>query len=109
MINEKTYRLGANRSAIRDLFEYGRQRAALHFSVPPGSEHLPPPREAGERRFEPWGQPSEKTDISESEGRSACFFQLLDSINRPVTKHRPRPRGEGCCQEPPGKGQQRSL
>ena len=29
MINEKAYALGANRSAIRDLFEYGRQRAAL--------------------------------------------------------------------------------
>ena len=29
MINEKMYALGANRSCIRDLFEYGRQRAAL--------------------------------------------------------------------------------
>ena len=29
MINETAYALGANRSAIRDLFEYGRQRAAL--------------------------------------------------------------------------------
>ena len=29
MINEKAYALGANRSCIRDLFEYGRQRAAL--------------------------------------------------------------------------------
>ena len=29
MINEKSYALGANRSVIRDLFEYGRQRAAI--------------------------------------------------------------------------------
>ena len=29
MINKKMYALGANRSCIRDLFEYGRQRAAL--------------------------------------------------------------------------------
>jgi aspartate aminotransferase len=29
MYNEKTYALGANRSVIRDLFEYGRQRAAI--------------------------------------------------------------------------------
>ena len=29
MINEKAYALGANRSCIRDLFEYGRQRAAI--------------------------------------------------------------------------------
>ncbi len=29
MINEKAYALGANRSCIRDLFEYGCQRAAL--------------------------------------------------------------------------------
>ena len=29
MINEKAYALGANRSVIRDLFEYGRQRAAI--------------------------------------------------------------------------------
>ena len=29
MINEKAYTLGANRSCIRDLFEYGRTRAAI--------------------------------------------------------------------------------
>ena len=29
MINEKAYALGANRSCIRDLFEYGRTRAAI--------------------------------------------------------------------------------
>ena len=29
MINEKAYALGANRSCIRDLFEYGRSRAAI--------------------------------------------------------------------------------
>ena len=29
MYNEKSYALGANRSVIRDLFEYGRQRAAI--------------------------------------------------------------------------------
>jgi len=29
MLNQTSYALGANRSAIRDLFEYGRQRAAI--------------------------------------------------------------------------------
>ena len=29
MINEKAYALGANRSCIRELFEYGRMRAAI--------------------------------------------------------------------------------
>ena len=29
MINERAYALGANRSCIRDLFEYGCQRAAI--------------------------------------------------------------------------------
>ena len=29
MINQKSYALGANRSVIRDLFEYGRSRAAI--------------------------------------------------------------------------------
>ena len=29
MINQQAYALGANRSCIRDLFEYGRQRAAV--------------------------------------------------------------------------------
>ena len=29
MINQTAYALGANRSCIRDLFEYGRQRAAI--------------------------------------------------------------------------------
>ena len=29
MLNERAYALGANRSAIRDLFEYGRSRAAI--------------------------------------------------------------------------------
>ena len=29
MVNKKAYALGANRSCIRDLFEYGRQRAAI--------------------------------------------------------------------------------
>ena len=29
MINQTAYNLGANRSVIRDLFEYGRSRAAV--------------------------------------------------------------------------------
>ena len=29
MYNETAYLLGSNRSCIRDLFEYGRQRAAI--------------------------------------------------------------------------------
>ena len=53
MINEKTYRLGANRSAIRDLFEYGRQRAALVgeenvFDFSLGNPSIPAPAEVNE-------------------------------------------------------------
>ena len=29
MLNQKAYALGANRSVIRDLFEYGNSRAAI--------------------------------------------------------------------------------
>lgn len=50
MINQKAYALGANRSSIRDLFEYGRQRAAIvgeekvyDFSL--GNPSIPSPKE----------------------------------------------------------------
>lgn len=50
MINSNAYALGANRSCIRDLFEYGRQRAAIvgedhvyDFSL--GNPSIPSPRE----------------------------------------------------------------
>ena len=50
MINEKAYSLGANRSAIRDLFEYGRQRAAIVgeenvFDFSLGNPSIPAPAE----------------------------------------------------------------
>jgi len=50
MINSNAYALGANRSCIRDLFEYGRQRAAIvgeenvyDFSL--GNPSIPSPKE----------------------------------------------------------------
>ncbi len=50
MINETAYALGANRSCIRELFEYGRQRAAIvgaenvyDFSL--GNPSIPAPKE----------------------------------------------------------------
>lgn len=53
MINEYTYALGANRSCIRDLFEYGRARAAevgaenvFDFSL--GNPSIPSPPEVNE-------------------------------------------------------------
>ena len=53
MINETSYALGANRSAIRDLFEYGKKRAAivgaenvLDFSL--GNPSIPAPAEVNE-------------------------------------------------------------
>ena len=53
MINKNAYSLGANRSAIRDLFEYGKMRAAivgeenvLDFSL--GNPSIPAPREVNE-------------------------------------------------------------
>ncbi len=53
MLNEKAYALGANRSCIRDLFEYGRQRAAIVgeenvFDYSLGNPSIPSPREVDE-------------------------------------------------------------
>ena len=53
MINEKAYALGANRSCIRDLFEYGRQRAAVVgdeniFDYSLGNPSIPAPREVND-------------------------------------------------------------
>ena len=53
MINQTAYALGANRSAIRDLFEYGKMRAAivgpenvLDFSL--GNPSIPAPAEVNQ-------------------------------------------------------------
>lgn len=53
MINQKAYTLGANRSCIRDLFEYGRQRAAIVgeenvFDYSLGNPSIPSPKEVEE-------------------------------------------------------------
>ena len=53
MINEKAYALGANRSCIRDLFEYGRQRAAIVgdeniFDYSLGNPSIPAPKEVND-------------------------------------------------------------
>ena len=53
MINEKSYALGANRSCIRDLFEYGCQRAAIVgrenvYDYSLGNPSIPSPKEVNE-------------------------------------------------------------
>ncbi len=53
MVNQNAYALGANRSCIRDLFEYGRQRAAIVgeervFDYSLGNPSIPSPREVDE-------------------------------------------------------------
>ncbi len=53
MINETAYALGANRSCIRELFEYGRQRASLVgaenvFDFSLGNPSIPAPKEVDE-------------------------------------------------------------
>ena len=53
MINPVAYSLGANRSCIRDLFEYGRQRAAIVgeenvFDYSLGNPSIPAPAEVNE-------------------------------------------------------------
>ena len=53
MINEKAYALGANRSCIRDLFEYGCQRAAIVgrenvYDYSLGNPSIPAPAEVNE-------------------------------------------------------------
>lgn len=53
MINQNAYALGANRSCIRDLFEYGRQRAAIVgedkvFDYSLGNPSIPSPKEVNE-------------------------------------------------------------
>ena len=50
MLNERAYALGANRSVIRDLFEYGCQRAAVVgrenvFDYSLGNPSIPSPKE----------------------------------------------------------------
>ena len=53
MINEQVYALGANRSVIRELFEYGRQRAAIVgqenvFDFSLGNPSIPAPAEVNQ-------------------------------------------------------------
>ena len=53
MLNEKAYALGANRSCIRDLFEYGCQRAAIVgrenvYDYSLGNPSIPSPPEVNE-------------------------------------------------------------
>ena len=53
MYNEKSYALGANRSCIRDLFEYGCQRAAIVgrenvYDYSLGNPSIPSPKEVNE-------------------------------------------------------------
>ena len=53
MINDKAYALGANRSCIRDLFEFGRQRAAIVgdenvFDYSLGNPSIPAPKEVND-------------------------------------------------------------
>ena len=53
MLNERAYALGANRSAIRDLFEYGRARAAIVgndkvYDYSLGNPSIPSPKEVDE-------------------------------------------------------------
>ena len=53
MLNEKAYALGANRSCIRDLFEYGCQRAAIIgrenvYDYSLGNPSIPSPKEVNE-------------------------------------------------------------
>ena len=50
MVNQNAYALGANRSCIRDLFEYGRQRAAIVgpenvYDYSLGNPSIPAPKE----------------------------------------------------------------
>ena len=51
MLNEKAYALGANRSVIRDLFEYGLSRAAVVgaeniYDYSLGNPSIPSPRKS---------------------------------------------------------------
>ena len=53
MYNPQAYALGANRSCIRELFEYGRQRAAVVgaenvFDYSLGNPSIPSPAEVNE-------------------------------------------------------------
>ena len=53
MVNQNAYALGANRSCIRDLFEYGRKRAAIVgpenvYDYSLGNPSIPAPAEVNE-------------------------------------------------------------
>lgn len=63
--------------------------AAPTSSSPPGSRHFPPSRDSGRT-----SSPSfDKADVSEGEGATAGFFQLLGWVTRPVTNHQQRTLG----------------
>ena len=89
MINEKAYALGANRSCIRDLFEYGRSRAAIVgaenvYDYSLGNPSIPAPDYVNQAIVEVLTQQNSlavKPCSGSGAANGICDFSLLLNVN----------------------------
>lgn len=88
MYNEKAHALGSNRSCIRDLFEYGRQRAAivgeenvLDFSLGNPSQPAPPEVNDAIREILNDTDPVQVHGYTPAVGDLACRQAIADDLN----------------------------
>ncbi len=88
MVSERAYQLGAKRSAIRDVFEYGRARAALVgrenvFDLSLGNPSVPPPEEVTEALCELLSEePLSLHGYTSAPGGEAARDAIAASLNR---------------------------
>ncbi len=89
MINQTAYQLGANRSCIRDLFEYGRARAAVVgeenvFDYSLGNPSIPAPPEVDEavRRILADTPTLQVHGYTSAVGDAAARQAIADDLNR---------------------------
>jgi len=89
MLPEKTVALGTSRSVIRELFEYGKQRAAVvgaenvyDFSI--GNPSVPAPESVRRAALEllDWADPVELHGYTSANGDQAVRTELAASLNR---------------------------
>ena len=88
MINERAYALGANRSCIRDLFEYGCQRAAIVgrenvYDYSLGNPSIPSPKEVNDtiREILADTDPLQVHGYTSAVGDLACRKAIADDLN----------------------------
>ncbi len=86
MYNEKAYALGANRSCIRELFEYGRARAAIVgkenvFDYSLGNPSIPTPKEVNDVICEIVTQMQDPHSYTTAAGDVATRQAIADDLN----------------------------